>query len=812
MTMSISASPSGPNWSRLWQIPTLLLGLAVFAYGSYMLYRSVAKRAVPFETHLGDVRQMLSRKDFDGAIRQINTLANHFTSPLQQAQLEALTGDAYYLAPADPSNFKGAIEHYQKAQNLGWPKKGMTREQTQIDERWGLCAAGSGDYVTAVERLEKALAADPSLLQADGHTLLDACQKVPKPDVGKALVLLEKIGTKPNDVDDQVWALTKRIELLAGQPGLTKAIADGRGALAAIKERDPEGRLLTALGRAEFETGQVAQAEQDMLAARKLFVSHNLDDGRAALVLGKICQARNEYDRAKDLYQDVITSHAGSSIFAAGRFGRAEIAAYQKTPNEMMDDDYHFAINEVLATTVPATGTTSAAATQPSIPKAPPAAGSPNGRPEMLGLDAIRSALNTHTTQYQEAGNLDGALHFIELTRELHEPDTAEMTFREATIHERRADQIAGELAALPQGPARQQKYQEMLGHYAAAAECYWKHSSLSIMQRDVSLGSLWKAASLFDKAGLTGRSISTYQEFIKAYPSDAMTPEATLNVGQLYQSLGQFDKAIPYFQKNLEEHPNTTPAYQSSVQLGRCYVAMGEKFYPQAEQALLGVVQDNRTLQPSAAEFRASVFTLGELYYRSGRWSDAILRLEEAITRYPEDSAINRTRFRLADSYRKSAAEIADAIAKDPKITQRDILEQARKDRLQRAGAIFSQLISTMDDPNKEMQTLTPTEMDLLRFSYLYRADCSFDLADYPNAIKQYDAAASRFAQSITAVEAYVQIVNAYLAMNQPAQAAAAAERARLILQRIPDAAFGKSPLALSRNYYEDVFRIAKP
>jgi len=41
--------------------------------------------------------------------------------------------------------------------------------------------------------------------------------------------------------------------------------------------------------------------------------------------------------------------------------------------------------------------------------------------------------------------------------------------------------------------------------------------------------------------------------------------------------------------------------------------------------------------------------------------------------------------------------------------------------------------------------------------------------------------------------------------------QARAAAERARWILQRIPDDAFGQGPLALSRQYYADVFKIGQ-
>ena len=331
-------------------------------------------------------------------------------------------------------------------------------------------------------------------------------------------------------------------------------------------------------------------------------------------------------------------------------------------------------------------------------------------------------------------------------------------------------------------------------------------------MNRDVAAQSLWKAAGLFDKAGLTPQSIGAYQRYAKEYPTDAQVPEALLSIGQLYQSLGQFAQAIPYLQRNLTEHPNTTPAYMSSVQLARCYMALGDKQYPLAEQTLLSVVQDSKTLSPDAAEFRASLFTLGELYYRNAHWSDAILRLEEAITRYPEDPGAIPARFWLADSYRKSAGSIAEALAKEPTMPQRDALEQARHERLLRAGQIFAEVITTLEDTTRQVQDLSPLEQDYLHYSYLYRADCSFDLKDYATAIKLYDVAANRYGQSVTAIEAYLQIINAYLAMKEPTQAAAAAERARWALKHIPDDAFGKTPLALSRTYYEDVLRIAKP
>ncbi|MCL2641177.1 MAG: hypothetical protein FWD53_10060, partial [Phycisphaerales bacterium] len=69
------------------------------------------------------------------------------------------------------------------------------------------------------------------------------------------------------------------------------------------------------------------------------------------------------------------------------------------------------------------------------------------------------------------------------------------------------------------------------------------------------------------------------------------------------------------------------------------------------------------------------------------------------------------------------------------------------------------------------------------------------------------YDLAATRFAQDITAADAYIQIINAHAALNQPAEARAAAERAWWIIQRIPDEAFTQSrgPVPLTRKFYEE-------
>jgi tetratricopeptide (TPR) repeat protein len=278
-------------------------------------------------------------------------------------------------------------------------------------------------------------------------------------------------------------------------------------------------------------------------------------------------------------------------------------------------------------------------------------------------------------------------------------------------------------------------------------------------------------------------------------------------------------DKAIAAYERNIAENPRTPAVYTSTVNLARCYMAEGippQEHFDKAEKWLLSLVQDNPDLKPTAEEFRVSVFTLGELYYRNGRWADAILRLEEAMTRYPDDKEMPRVTFMLAESYRSSAREVGDALGKDPGIDRRSELAQARIDRLQRAETLFAQVIEKLDvDPAETLAgvepKLTPLEEEYLRSSYMDRAECAFELGDYASAIKLYDQTATRFAQRAVAIQAYVQIVNCYMMMNQPQQASAAAERGQWVLKRIPDEEFGKGSLALSRGYYEDFLKLTK-
>ncbi len=411
---------------------------------------------------------------------------------------------------------------------------------------------------------------------------------------------------------------------------------------------------------------------------------------------------------------------------------------------------------------------------------------------EMLDLDQVRASLASHIDRYAAAGKLSDALLLVAIQREINDPETATSASRVATIEERRAGEMMKAAEALPESDVagRAQQKQAALEMLADSAEAYRRHAKLTTMDDVVSGNSLWRAGQLFDQAGRTADAVAALMKFTTERPHDPRVPEGLLAMGRLYQSVGRIDDAIAIYQRNIKENAKTPAAYSSAVNLARCYMVQGPEKFDLAEKSLLSLVQDNLDLGPAANEFRVSLFTLGDLYYTNGRWADAILRLEEATERYPEDGAVPRALFMLAESYRKSAGDIGDAMQKNPAIEHREELAAARVERLHRAASLFARVIAKLDgDEGGQMiasiaPKLSALEEDYLRTSYMDRAECYFELNDLPTAIKFYDLTASRFAQNVMAAESYVQIVNAYVSLNEPARADAAAERAQWVLE----------------------------
>jgi len=188
----------------------------------------------------------------------------------------------------------------------------------------------------------------------------------------------------------------------------------------------------------------------------------------------------------------------------------------------------------------------------------------------------------------------------------------------------------------------------------------------------------------------------------------------------------------------------------------------------------------------------------LASLYYRTAQYEKAIARLEEMTQRYPQDERMGLLFFLMGDSYRKSAVllETKIAAAKSPTtqpttqpIVAVDLPEAtaARTERLEKARDLYDRVIEfyRRGPPAKEIDKL------YLKLAYFYRADCVYDLGKYPEAIKLYGEAAFAYKDDPSAVAAYVQIINANVAMGNVQEAKAANERAKWMLRRMPGDVF---------------------
>ena len=135
---------------------------------------------------------------------------------------------------------------------------------------------------------------------------------------------------------------------------------------------------------------------------------------------------------------------------------------------------------------------------------------------------------------------------------------------------------------------------------------------------------------------------------------------------------------------------------------------------------------------------------------------------------RYPNDEHMGQLLFLMGDSYRKKAASLLVKLASNSPADgagniAADLAEAAaaKKDRLNKAKNLFDRVVEVY------RQTPPQTDQDrmYLKLGHFYRADCLFDLGQYEEAIKLYDAATLRYQDDPAALAAYVQIVNAYCA-----------------------------------------------
>ena len=349
-------------------------------------------------------------------------------------------------------------------------------------------------------------------------------------------------------------------------------------------------------------------------------------DADAAYLLGKLRQDQNDPTQAISFYQAVLTGHPESSMAPLARLGRGTSRiVLGQDPSGL--SDLHELAGE--------------AAADKSLAKI---------KPDVIaGIRQSQAILAARE-------NYDGAMELLTAEQTLEPEPPADFFERLASVYEKRADQVERSINEAPNAVEKIQRQQQARDLRTRSGDAFIAYSrSLTLSDDKAHAEAMWKGVDQYDRAGNLQMVASALELFAAERPEDGQAPNALLRLGRAYQAAGLFDRAINSFEQNQLRYPQTLAASKSGVPLAQAYIAKGPEFYPRAEKVLLGTLE-SPVLGPEAEEFEQALFELAHLYYRIGRYDEALVRLQEMAQRYPDDPRLPQITFLTADCYRKSA------------------------------------------------------------------------------------------------------------------------------------------------------------
>ncbi len=311
-----------------------------------------------------------------------------------------------------------------------------------------------------------------------------------------------------------------------------------------------------------------------------------------------------------------------------------------------------------------------------------------------------------------------------------------------------------------------------------------------------------------YDRAGEAEVAISTLKKYVDEHIGKSEWTDALFYLAQAHQSIGQFEEAIIYYSTVRNRHPNMPAAINSIIPMARCYLSLETPDKEKAEKLLQAVLSDP-AMTPRAPKFHEAMIVLGELYYDSERYEEAIPLLSEAIARNLDDQNMGKWLFLVGDSYRKSGLMMDSKLSELAEDKTGSIayekLKGFRRENMAMAERYFHQAITFFD--NKHKATLSRIEKINLRYSCLYRGDCLYELENYAKAVDVFENTALRYEMTPTALEAFVQIINCNLQLGNENKASSANKRAVYQLSKMSDESLAENVFGRTRQEWQEWF-----
>jgi tetratricopeptide (TPR) repeat protein len=767
---------------QLWQLPALIASVGLFAYAAYLFIDP--KKGPSVDERINAARVCIKAERPEAAIDQLNAiLANQKLDGDHEAAIHMLLGQSLADLQAQRKSKLRTygdqiIEQTQMALRMG------SKTSYEVERRLGESYELIGESAKALDHYRQAMAMDTTHALRLQRKVIDL--QLADNQTGPAEASLETYSRTPDLADaERAWALCTQAKLLIDDGEFVKARSLLEWAQKLDTDPTAQGQVNYFLGFCAYKLGDSPEAERLLRVCRQQLKTEHPLDADAAYLLGVIREDKPDYPVAESFFQDVLVDHPEADVATRSLLGRG-ICRIQTGQTDAGVTDLNDLTKELAASTKHA-----------------------SDKPQAL------TALASSATKLSADGDYVSAIELLDDELQL-DPNPGPGFFgRLSAIYEHRADQLQGVADQNSADKVRRgRQIHDLLTKAgdAAVAQC----KGLTLTDDKGYAEALWRGIGLYDRAANLPAAVAALELFVAERPTDPLTPTALLRLGLAYQAMGtpaSLDKAIAAFQRNQFLFPNTLAASKSAVPLAQAYITKGPANYAKAEAVLKGVIENNPLLSPEAEEFKQALFELAQLYYRIGRFDDSIARLEEMTERYPDDPRLGQLLFMTADSYRKSAGgdTKTELVSADPAAGTRAasdnaVASTARHDKLKKAKALYDRVVSLYHTD------LPRTDLDKTyeKLASFYRGDCLFDCGQYEDAIVVYEAAAFRFQDDPSALAAYVQIVNAYYALNKPDEARSAIDRARGILERMPPDAYNNGSFSMPKEYWDNQLKWA--
>ena len=760
---SKSSPHAAPRLAHLWQVPLLLLSVGLFGTAAYLFVNPGGGMTIDQKIDIARVYLKYNRPE--AALDQLNKL-------IVTEKLALQTEGRIHLLLAETLEAGQKVNHISLVSNheriIEQTRLGLAqgaKADPDVYRRLGESYEALGRPADALESYRRAMAMDPEHLPHLQRKVIEL--QLQQPDLAPAEASIEEYLRDDKLADaERAWALQRKAQVLVGRGAFIDAKAVLNEALRLNPDPISQGEAHYRLGYCVWKMGDPAEAERLMRVARDQLKVANPLDAEAAYYLGKIRQEQNDPKEAIAFYQAVLSSHPESEMAGLARLGRGECRI-------------------ILGQS--AGGVTDLQALANQI-----AGSSSHQKYKADVIAGVRqsSAILAAQEKYQEA------LDLLASEQQLDANPSGDFFNRLAQVYDKRAQQVDQTVADAPTAVEKIRRQQQVRDLRTRAGDAYIACSrSLTLSDDKAHAEAMWKGVDLFDRAGNLPMVMSALELFAAERPDDGQTPDALLRLGRAYQAAGLLDKAIGAFQRNQMRYPQSLAATKSGVPLAQAYISKGPEFYSAAEKVLLGVTE-NPSISPEAEEFGQALFELSQLYYRTARYEEAVIRLGEMTQRYPHDARMPQLLFLMADSYRQTAGKLDAKLKLQP--NQPDVIA-ARKDRLTNARKFYDRVVDLFPDgaPTAELDKL------YLKLSYFYRADCLYDLEQYDEAIKLYDKATTRYPDDPASLAGLVQIVNANVEMGKINEAKLANERAKTLLTHMPPQSFNDGTFSMPKDYW---------